>query len=83
MQQLITCQHGKGFQMVASEAREKLVLTVEEAGALLDLSRSSSYEAARRGDLPTIRIGRRLLVPRRALEKMLEGAGPQDDGTAE
>jgi excisionase family DNA binding protein len=46
--------------------------TVEEAGCeILRLSRVSAYEAARTGDLPTIRIGRRLLVPRRALEQML------------
>lgn len=53
----------------------KLVYTVQEAGELLGLSRGSAYEAARRGDLPTLRIGRRLLVPISALEKMLEGAG--------
>ena len=53
----------------------KLVYTVQEAGALLGLSRGSAYEAARRGELPTLRIGRRLVVPIRALEKILEGAG--------
>lgn len=50
------------------------VLTIEEAGALLRLSRSSAYEAARKGQLPTLRIGRRLLVPRARLMAML-GAG--------
>ena len=50
-----------------------VVLTIEEAGELLRLGRSSAYEAARRGQVPTIRIGRRLLVPRAALERMLEG----------
>jgi excisionase family DNA binding protein len=49
--------------------------TVEEAGCkILRLSRDSAYEAARTGALPTLRIGRRLIVPRRALERMLEGA---------
>jgi excisionase family DNA binding protein len=47
--------------------------TVEEAGCkILRLSRDSAYEAARTGALPTLRIGRRLIVPRRALERMLE-----------
>jgi len=50
---------------------EKLTLTVEEAGRLLGLSRPSAYEAARVGQLPVIRIGRRLLVPRARLLAML------------
>jgi hypothetical protein len=37
-----------------------------------DLGRNASYEAARRGDIPTIRIGRLLRVPVVALERMLE-----------
>jgi len=51
------------------------VMTVEEAGRYLRLSRGSAYEAARRGDIPTLRIGRRLLVPRGALERLLASAG--------
>jgi len=46
-------------------------LTVEEAGRLLGISRNSAYEAARRGELPAIRIGKRLIVPRAALERLL------------
>jgi excisionase family DNA binding protein len=45
--------------------------TVEEAARLLGVSRGVGYEAARRGELPTIRLGRRLLVPKVALERML------------
>jgi hypothetical protein len=48
-------------------------LTVPEAGRVyFDLGRNSSYEAARRGDIPTIRIGRLLRVPVVALERKLE-----------
>ncbi len=54
---------------------EKLVYTVEEAGALLNLGRSGAYDAVRRGDLPTIRIGRRILFPKEALDRMLAGVG--------
>ena len=50
------------------------VMTVEEAAGVLRLSRGSAYEAVRRGDIPTIRIGRRLLVPRVRLMAMLEAA---------
>jgi hypothetical protein len=49
-------------------------LTVPEAGRqYFDLGRNASYEAARRGDIPTIRIGRLLRVPVVALERKLEG----------
>jgi excisionase family DNA binding protein len=49
------------------------VMTLYEVAALLRISRGSAYEAARRGEIPTIRIGRRLLVPTDALERMLAG----------
>ena len=55
--------------------REKYVLTVPEAGERLGLSRPSAYLAVKRGQIPVIRIGRRLLVPIAALDKMLESAG--------
>ena len=54
---------------------EPLVYTIEEARKLLSLGRSGAYEAARRGDIPVLRIGRRWLVPRVALDKMLADAG--------
>jgi excisionase family DNA binding protein len=50
---------------------DAMTYTVEEAARLLGVSRGVGYEAARRGDLPTIRLGRRLLVPKIALERML------------
>ena len=59
------------------------VLTVEEAGRLLRISRQSAYQAARAGELPTIRIGRRLLVPRARLEALLEKAPPHDSEGSE
>ncbi len=50
-------------------------LTVPEAGRrYFDLGRNASYEAARRGDIPTIRIGRLLRVPVVAMERKLERA---------
>jgi hypothetical protein len=48
-------------------------LTVPEAGRrYFDLGRNASYEAARRGDIPTIRIGRLLRVPVVQMERKLE-----------
>ena len=54
---------------------ESLVYPIEEAAELLKIGRSGAYEAARRGDIPVLRIGRRWLVPRIALDKMLADAG--------
>ena len=48
---------------MSSRNGEPLVLTVEEAGQILRLSRNSMYEAIRRGEVPNIRIGRRILIP--------------------
>jgi excisionase family DNA binding protein len=50
---------------------ERRVVTVNEAAVMLRISRASAYEAVRRKEIPTIRIGRRLLVPLAALERML------------
>lgn len=50
----------------------RLCISVEEAAARLDISRAFAYELARQGRLPTVRLGRRLLVPLKALERMLE-----------
>ena len=62
---------------------EQLTMTVEEAARALGINRNSAYEAARNGELPAIRIGRRLLVPKIAFERMLENAGQKpSDGRA-
>jgi hypothetical protein len=54
-----------------------LTMSVPEAGKrYFGLSRNGSYDAAARGDLPTIKIGKLLRVPVRALERMLDSAGP-------
>ena len=50
---------------------ERLALSVEEAGALLGISRDLAYDLVARGELPSLRLGRRLVVPRRALEEAL------------
>jgi excisionase family DNA binding protein len=52
--------------------QESLTLTVRQVAAALNISKGLAYKAVGDGTIPTIRIGRRLLVPRRALEKLLE-----------
>jgi hypothetical protein len=52
---------------------ERKTISVPQAGKeYFDLGRNASYEAARRGDIPTIKLGRLLRVPVVALERMLE-----------
>lgn len=55
---------------------EAITISVPEAARRLGIkSKGTAYEAARRGDIPTIKIGRLLRVPVRALERMLDAAG--------
>jgi excisionase family DNA binding protein len=49
-------------------------MTIDEAAVQLGISRGSAYAAARRGELPAIRINRRIVVPRVAFQKWLESA---------
>ena len=44
-----------------------VVFTVEEAAELLRISRGSAYEAVRAGQIPSVHIGRRILIPRQLL----------------
>jgi excisionase family DNA binding protein len=54
---------------------EKLTVTVEEAGELLGISRGLAYELVRRGELPSLHLGRRIVVPVHRLRAMVDGDG--------
>ena len=60
---------------------ERLTYTLTEAARRLGISRALAYEAANRGELPVCRIGRRVLIPRAALLRLLED-GPPDSRPA-
>ena len=60
--------------------KDRLIYTVDETSRLLKLSRGATYEAIRRGQIFSIRIGRRILVPRVALEKLLQRGQGACDG---
>jgi len=51
---------------------ERLCVTVPEAAKMLGISRNFAYELVKRQELPVVKFGKRLLIPRIALEKMLE-----------
>lgn len=53
---------------------KRLTLTVPEAAEALGISRMSAYAAVREGTIPSLRIGRRLLIPRAGLDRMLAEA---------
>jgi excisionase family DNA binding protein len=48
-------------------------LSVPEAGKRLNVGRNQAYAAVKRGEIPIIKIGRSLRVPRPAFERLLEG----------
>ncbi len=50
---------------------KRLCITVTEAAAMLGLSRNFAYDLVKQKQLPVIKFGKRLLIPRVALEKML------------
>ena len=58
-----------------NEAR--MTISVEEAAEILGISRAFAYKLVKKDELPIVRLGRRVVVPRRALERMLNT--PSDD----
>ncbi len=62
--------------MGAADLHPRLTLTVEEAAQRLGISRAFAYEAVRRGEIPHIKIGKRILVPKVALDALLKSAMP-------
>ena len=55
------------------------VLTVDETAGVLRLGRNTVYEAIREGQLPSIRIRRRILIPKSALLRWLDSVGRYSD----
>ena len=70
----------KGVERVVEESMmpditnsQSPVLTVEEARLFLRLSRNSMYAAIARQEVPHLKIGRRILIPKKALERLMDG----------
>lgn len=60
-----------GQDLAELVAGDRLTLSVGEAGALLGISRALAYELVTRGELPSVRLGRRVVVPKVALLELL------------
>jgi excisionase family DNA binding protein len=57
---------------------KRVTLTVAEVSARLGIGLNQTYEAVRRGEIPGLRVGKRLLVPRAAFEaKLADASVPQ------
>lgn len=51
---------------------KKSVYSIPEVAELLGVSRTLAYDLANKGELPVLRLGKRMVIPKIALEKMLE-----------
>jgi excisionase family DNA binding protein len=53
-------------------------MSVDEIAFELGISRNAAYAAVRNGEIPSIRIGKRIIIPRAAFERLLEQGGDSD-----
>ena len=60
----------------------KLTYTVPEAATLLGISRTTAYQCVRRGEIPCLTLGRRILITRAQLEHLLGPLQPTDTVSA-
>jgi excisionase family DNA binding protein len=61
--------------MLAEKEPQRRTVTIQQAAKILGIGRDQAYNAARLGQLPVIKIGKRLLVSLPALNRMIEEAG--------
>ena len=74
-----------GGSQDSTTGQTPLTLTVMQTAKLLQISRNLAYEAIRTGQIPSIKVSKRILVPRAQLMKLLgeeKAAPPMRDGTA-
>jgi len=62
----------RGTLSVANGSEPRLTMSVEEAAKVLGISRSLAYKAVTTNEIPHIRIGRRILIPRSRLQQLLD-----------
>ena len=57
--------------------RERQTYKVEEAAKILGIGRNLAYELVRSGKIPSLRLGRRIVVPKGAFDRLLSGDGAE------
>jgi len=60
------------LEAISGKLRRRFYYTVPGAGGMIGLGRSQSYEAAEAGQIPTERIGKFLLVPRKPWDRKVK-----------
>jgi excisionase family DNA binding protein len=65
--------------VIEERPAQRVTMSVEEAAVILGISRALAYVAVDRGEIPSIRIGRRIVVPVAGLNRLLETAGADGD----
>ena len=71
-------EHNRGGLREMQNDVESAVLSVNECAKLLKISRGSAYQGISQNSIPHIKIGRRILIPKVALQRLLSGAGNGD-----
>jgi excisionase family DNA binding protein len=79
----IELQRAMAVSGMAKVRLEPKTYTVEQATEILGISRAGAYEPVARGEIPHLRIGKRILVPRSALHRLIEAAGTGVTGPSE
>jgi excisionase family DNA binding protein len=79
MRKDVAKQSGGGGRGLPHHAaiEKRLCITVPEAAEMLGISRNFAYDLVKQKQLPVVKFGKRLLIPRVALEKMLEKGATQ------
>ena len=54
------------------DSSQRLTYSIKETAQVLGLSRNSVYQGCQRGEIPSIRVGKRILIPKAALLRILE-----------
>ena len=67
----------RSYPLALSDIEARLTLSIDEVASVLGLGRTAAYEAARRGDIPSRRLDRRVIVPVPAFLDWL-GAAPAE-----
>jgi excisionase family DNA binding protein len=58
-----------------SDFNTRRTISVDQAARVIGIGRDAAYDAVRNGDIPSIRVGRRILVPIKALDRLLDVGG--------
>lgn len=71
MKRVRTDANALAEDITVKDQTERLTWTVEEAARKLGIGKNQAYEAVKRGEIPVIKIGKRLLVPSAAFARLL------------